>query len=76
NIRSVKTQQAFQRVINMQREHDFFIVSLMEPFQKTRHIQKYRRRLGMDAEISNVNRKIWLFFDAAVEWDLLMDTEQ
>ncbi|OIT21068.1 hypothetical protein A4A49_61788, partial [Nicotiana attenuata] len=76
NIRSIKTQQAFQRVVNMQKEHGFFIVALMEPFQKKKFIDKYKRRLGMEAAISNVNGKIWLFFDAVVEWDLLIDTEQ
>nr|XP_009759375.1 PREDICTED: uncharacterized protein LOC104211932 [Nicotiana sylvestris] len=30
----------------------------------------------MEAAISNVNGKIWLFFDSVVEWDLLIDTEQ
>lgn len=30
----------------------------------------------MEATISNVNGKIWLFIDAMVEWDLLIDTEQ
>ncbi|OIT21093.1 hypothetical protein A4A49_63446, partial [Nicotiana attenuata] len=67
---------AFQRVVNMQKEHGFFIVALMEPFQKKKFIDKYKRRLGMEAAISNVNGKIWLFFDAVVEWDLLIDTEQ
>ncbi|OIT26973.1 hypothetical protein A4A49_57733, partial [Nicotiana attenuata] len=76
NIRSIKTQQAFQRVINMQKEHGFFIVALMEPFQKKKFIYNYRRRLGMDAAVSNVNGKIWLIFYAVVEWDLLIDTEQ
>ncbi|XP_019256398.1 PREDICTED: uncharacterized protein LOC109234797 [Nicotiana attenuata] len=60
----------------MQKEHGFFIVALMEPKQKQKFFQKYRRRLGMEAVISNVNEKIWLFFDAVVEWDLLIDTEQ
>ncbi|XP_016505750.1 uncharacterized protein LOC107823577 [Nicotiana tabacum] len=60
----------------MKKEHDFLIVALMEPFQKTRYIQKYMRRLGMENAISNVNGKIWLFLDAMVEWDLLIDTEQ
>ncbi|XP_075097952.1 uncharacterized protein LOC142175266 [Nicotiana tabacum] len=74
--KSVKTQQAFHRVINMQKEHGFFIVALMETFQKKRLLQKYRRRLGMENAISNVNGKIWLFLDTSVEWDLLVDTEQ
>ncbi|XP_075077128.1 uncharacterized protein LOC142163876 [Nicotiana tabacum] len=30
----------------------------------------------MEAVMSNINGTIWLFFDAAVEWELLMDTEQ
>ncbi|XP_075083544.1 uncharacterized protein LOC142167279 [Nicotiana tabacum] len=76
NIRSVKIQQAFQRVINMQKEHGFFVIALMEPFQNQSFIQKYRRRLGMDAAISNVNGKIWLFLDSVVQWDLLIDREQ
>ncbi|XP_070034553.1 uncharacterized protein [Nicotiana tomentosiformis] len=76
NIRSVKTQQAFHRVINLHREHAFFIVALMEPFQKTKHIQRYMKRIGMDNAYSNINGKIWLFLDIVVEWELLNDTEQ
>nr|XP_016459646.1 PREDICTED: uncharacterized protein LOC107783182 [Nicotiana tabacum] len=30
----------------------------------------------MDAAISNVNGKIWIFLDSVVQWDLLIDTEQ
>nr|XP_009611219.1 uncharacterized protein LOC104104767 [Nicotiana tomentosiformis] len=48
----------------------------MEPFQKQGLIHKYKRRLGMDTAISNINGKIWLFFDAMVEWELLSDTDQ
>lgn len=66
NIRSVKTQQASQRVINMQKEHGFFVIALMEPFQNQRFIHNYMRTLGMDATISNVNGKIWLFLDSVM----------
>ncbi|XP_070045343.1 uncharacterized protein [Nicotiana tomentosiformis] len=76
NLRHVKTQQAFQRVINMQREFGFFVVALMEPFQNYRHIQRYRRRLNMEAVFAKLNRKIWLFFDAIVVWEIVMDTHQ
>uniref|UniRef100_A0A1U7Y9B7 Uncharacterized protein LOC104245743 n=1 Tax=Nicotiana sylvestris TaxID=4096 RepID=A0A1U7Y9B7_NICSY len=69
-------ESAFQRVINMQKEHGFFIVALMEPKQKKKFLNRYRRRLGMEAAISNVNGKIWLFFDSVVEWDLVVDNEQ
>ncbi|XP_009606568.1 uncharacterized protein [Nicotiana tomentosiformis] len=60
----------------MQKQHGFFIVALMEPFQKQGLIQKYRRRLGMENTISNINGKIWLFINVLVEWELLIDTEQ
>nr|XP_033511148.1 uncharacterized protein LOC117275894 [Nicotiana tomentosiformis] len=39
-------------------------------------IWNIRRRLGMDAAISNFNGKKWLFMDSVVQWDLLIDTEQ
>lgn len=67
NIRHVKTQQAFERVINFHKEHELFIIALMELFQKQRFIQKYRSRLGMKTTISNVNGKIWLFLDVVIQ---------
>ncbi|XP_009624636.1 uncharacterized protein [Nicotiana tomentosiformis] len=30
----------------------------------------------MDVAYSNINGKIWLFFDSVVEWELLIDVEQ
>ncbi|XP_070048553.1 uncharacterized protein [Nicotiana tomentosiformis] len=76
NIRSVNTQQAFPSVINMNREHNFCIVALMEPFQKKGLIERYKRRLNMETAYTNINGQIWLFFNAVVEWELVEDTEQ
>lgn len=76
NIRSVKTHQTFQRVINMQREHVSFIIALMEPFQKQRLIKNYRMILGMEPAISNINGKIWIFLDVVVQWDMVINTDQ
>lgn len=76
NIRSVHTQQAFPRVINMQRVHKFFVIALLEPFQKARHIQRYKRRLNMDNAFSNHNGKIWLLFDDVVELESVIETDQ
>ncbi|XP_070034325.1 uncharacterized protein [Nicotiana tomentosiformis] len=33
-------------------------------------------RLNMETAYTNINGKIWLFFDAVVEWELMEDTEQ
>ncbi|XP_075099054.1 uncharacterized protein LOC142175943 [Nicotiana tabacum] len=54
----------------MQREYGFFVITLMDPFQNQRLIQNYRRRLGMEVAISNINGKIWLFLDVVVQWDV------
>ncbi|KAG5620341.1 hypothetical protein H5410_005559, partial [Solanum commersonii] len=35
------------------------MISLMEPFQNTRHIQRYKRRLGMSYVNYNWNDRIW-----------------
>ncbi|XP_059301959.1 uncharacterized protein LOC132053883 [Lycium ferocissimum] len=48
----------------------------MEPFQNCRHIQKYKRRLGMEEVIANSNGKIWVFIDVAVQMEILMNTDQ
>ncbi|XP_075076865.1 uncharacterized protein LOC142163474 [Nicotiana tabacum] len=61
---------------SVQREYGFYIIALMEPFLNCRHIQKYKRRLGMEAVMSNVNGKIWLFFVSIIKWEVMMDTEQ
>ncbi|XP_060183335.1 uncharacterized protein LOC132613335 [Lycium barbarum] len=76
NIRFVKSQHAFQRLINLKRQYNSFIVALMEPFQHSKHLQKYRRRIGMETALTNINGKIWVFIDAVVQWEILLDTNQ
>ncbi|XP_070032252.1 uncharacterized protein [Nicotiana tomentosiformis] len=48
----------------------------MGPFQNLGHIQRYRSRLNMETAFSNLNGKIWLFFDAVVEWELVTEIAQ
>ncbi|XP_059310068.1 uncharacterized protein LOC132061235 [Lycium ferocissimum] len=48
----------------------------MEPFQNCRHLEKYKRKLGMASAIANQNGKIWVFVDEAVQWDIIMNTNQ
>ncbi|XP_075098809.1 uncharacterized protein LOC142175728 [Nicotiana tabacum] len=60
----------------MNKEHNFCVVALMEPFQKKGLIDRYKRRLNMETAYKNINGQIWLFFDAVVEWELVEDTEQ
>ncbi|KAG5568398.1 hypothetical protein H5410_064588, partial [Solanum commersonii] len=65
NIRSVKSQHAFQRVQMLHNVHNFSFIGLLEPFQHSRHINKYRRISKMPQGISN-------YFDSAV----IKDSEQ
>ncbi|XP_060182017.1 uncharacterized protein LOC132611631 [Lycium barbarum] len=50
--------------------------SLMEPFQHSRHIQGFRRRLGMRYAHYNCNGKIWFFVNDNVDVEILQDLEQ
>ncbi|XP_060182357.1 uncharacterized protein LOC132612025 [Lycium barbarum] len=50
--------------------------SLMEPFQHFRHIQGFRRRLGMRYAHYNCNGKIWFVVNDNVDVEILQDLEQ
>jgi len=39
NIRSINTQQAFNRLQMLNRHHKYFLIALMEPFQHMRHLR-------------------------------------
>ena len=76
NIRSVKSQQAFQRVQMLHKYHKFSFIALMEPFQDSRFIKKYRRRLRMPLATSNYNGKIWIFINHDFDIIVISNTEQ
>ncbi|XP_060190564.1 uncharacterized protein LOC132619785 [Lycium barbarum] len=76
NIRSVNTQQAFERVVLLHRQKLFNYVALLEPFQHVRHIDMYKLWLNMGTAWHNVNGKIWIFVDAEIQVEIMRDTEQ
>jgi len=76
NIRSIKTQKTFHRVQLLNKAHKFIFIALMEPFQNVRHINKYRRRLGMPFAKANCNGKIWLFVNEGYQVDIIDDSAQ
>ncbi|XP_060202053.1 uncharacterized protein LOC132630501 [Lycium barbarum] len=76
SVESVQTQQAFHRLQMLHRYHRFMLVSLMEPFQHVRKIQKYKRRLGMHQDGANCSGKIWFFVEENVDVEILYDTAQ
>ncbi|XP_059289476.1 uncharacterized protein LOC132042996 [Lycium ferocissimum] len=76
NIKSVNIQKDFHRVQMLHRHHKFILIALMEPFQDSRHISRYKRRLGMSLANHNCNGKIWCFINEGIDVEVLMDTEQ
>ncbi|KAK6791385.1 hypothetical protein RDI58_010466 [Solanum bulbocastanum] len=76
NIRSVKSQQAFHRVQKLHRHHKFSLIDLIEPFQDTRNIQKFTRRLGMQYVNFNKNGQIWVFVNHNIQVGVISDSNQ
>lgn len=60
NIRSVNTQNAFGRLVDLNRRHQYSFISLMEPFQGPGEIHHYRTTLGFDNALVNQSQKIWI----------------
>lgn len=76
NIRSVITQKAFTRLINMHKRYQFTFIGLMEPFQKKHNVEKYRKRLGLQNAIVNASGQIWASMDSIMEYTMISDEEQ
>ncbi|XP_060201100.1 uncharacterized protein LOC132629763 [Lycium barbarum] len=76
NIRFVNTQQAFERVMMLNRQKKFKFIALMEPFQHQRHIEMYKLWVGMSTAWHNSNGKIWVFVDDEYQVETQKNTEQ
>ncbi|XP_049394714.1 uncharacterized protein LOC125859004 [Solanum stenotomum] len=67
NIQSVNTQNAFGRLVDLNRRNNYNFIALMEPFQAPREIHNFRVRLGFDNAFVNSSGKIWIFWRN--EWE-------
>ncbi|XP_070017840.1 uncharacterized protein [Nicotiana sylvestris] len=76
NIRSVNTQQAFERLTNMHRQKHYDFVGLMEPKQQAKKLERYRNKVGLAQAISNVSNKIWAFIDELFEVTVMYNMVQ
>lgn len=66
NIRSIQTQNAFVKVIDLKRRHHYSFIALFEPFIGPQDIEEYRRKIKMEHARVNYSGKIWLFWEK--EW--------
>lgn len=76
NIRSMNTKRAFERLVNMNRQHHFKFIGPMEPMQKKKKIERYRRKLGIMQAFANVSNKIWAFVDEDHQVEVIIDMHQ
>ncbi|XP_070002593.1 uncharacterized protein LOC142165947 [Nicotiana tabacum] len=76
NIRSVNTQQAFERLTKMHRQNHYDFVGLMEPKQQAKKLERYRNKIGLAQAISNVSNKIWAFIDEVFEVTVMYNMVQ
>ncbi|KAH0705857.1 hypothetical protein KY285_010386 [Solanum tuberosum] len=77
NIRSVKSQNSFERLLDLNRKHHYSYIALLEPFQSPSELDRYKRKLGKQHAKVNFSSKIWLFWDEKwVEQDCIDTVQQ
>ncbi|XP_015168062.1 uncharacterized protein [Solanum tuberosum] len=63
NIRSVRTQKAFERLVDLHKIHHYSYIALLEPFQSPSELETYRRKLGLPNARVNSSAKNWVFWE-------------
>ncbi|XP_070054818.1 uncharacterized protein LOC142179966 [Nicotiana tabacum] len=76
NVRSVKTMQAFERLITMHRRHHFEFIGNLEPMQQARKMERYRKRIGLATTVVNVFNKIRAFIDEVYDVTIVYNMVQ
>lgn len=74
NIRSVKTQKAFDRLIDLNKRQQYSFIALMEPFQGDSELDQYKRKLGFQKAHCNCSSKNWVFWYEEWESTHVLDT--
>ncbi|XP_075101822.1 uncharacterized protein LOC142177250 [Nicotiana tabacum] len=72
NVRSINTQNAFHGLIKLHRKYNFYMISLMEPWQDINKLEVYRKKLGLRTALDNLNVKIWAFIDEDIELIIML----
>ena len=56
--------------------HHLSVITILEPFSDSVHIQNFKVQLSMDNAISNYNGKIWVFWSSDIDCNILDEDEQ
>lgn len=61
NIKSVNTQNAFDKLTDLNRKDKYSFIAFMKPFQDPTSLEQYKRILGFNNDMANSSGKIWIF---------------
>ncbi|KAG5587128.1 hypothetical protein H5410_047562 [Solanum commersonii] len=67
NIRSVRTQKSFERLMDLHKMNQYSYIALLESFQSPSELEKYRLKLGLPKVKLSSSTKNWIFWDN--EWE-------
>lgn len=76
NIRYVNTQNAFGRLMDLNRRHRYLFIALMESFQDLLELDQFRIMLGFDRALVNRSGKIWIIWKEDWEGTVVLDSFQ
>ena len=60
----------------LRKVHHLSIITILEPFSDSVHVQNFKDHLNMDNATSNCNGKIWVFWSSDVDCNILDEDEQ
>jgi len=76
NARGINTQGATERLKNLKNIHQISMIAVLEPFSDKSQINMFKSMLAMDHATSNINGKIWLFWNTDIVCTVLETDEQ
>ncbi|XP_049391508.1 uncharacterized protein LOC125855898 [Solanum stenotomum] len=76
NARSINTLGSLERLQTLKKLHNLSMIAILEPFADNSHLNSYRIKLNMENACCNSNGKIWLFWTAEINLNILESEDQ
>lgn len=76
NIKSVRTQSAFERLKTIKNQYNSTFICLEEPFVQAEKLTSYMRMLDLQGCYANNNNKIWIMWSNEYTVFIISDTEK
>ena len=64
-----------ERLKMLSKLHHLSVITILEPFSDSVHIQNFKVQLSMDNAIRNCNSKIWVFWSNDIDCNILDEDE-